>query len=95
MFLKGLYNDCMSQLRVNNCLGEEFAVTTGLRQGCVLSPFVFSVHKQFGITVEDCGVLCNGMRVSSLLFADDTILLAESAEDMRRSLQCLQFWCEE
>ena len=52
MFLKGLYNDCMSQLRVNNCLGEECAVTTGLRQGCVLSPFVFSVHKQFGITVE-------------------------------------------
>ena len=28
----------------------------------------------------------------SLLFADDTELLAE---DMRRSLQCLQSWCEE
>ena len=33
--------------------------------------------------------------MSSLLFADDTVLLAENAEDMRRSLQCLQFWCEE
>ena len=33
--------------------------------------------------------------MSSLLFADDTVLLAESAEDMRKSLQCLQSWCEE
>ena len=32
--------------------------------------------------------------VSSLLFADDTALLAENAEDMKRSLQCLQAWCE-
>ena len=31
---------------------------------------------------RDCGVLCQGMLVSSLLFADDTVLLAESAEDM-------------
>ena len=42
-----------------------------------------------------CGGLCGGMLVSSVLFADDTVLLAESAEDMRRSLQCLQPWCEE
>ncbi len=31
----------------------------------------------------------------SLLFADNTVMLAESAEDMRKSLQCLQTWCEE
>ena len=32
--------------------------------------------------------------MSSLLFVDDTVKLAESAEDMKRSLQCLQSWCE-
>ena len=32
--------------------------------------------------------------VSSLLFVDDMALLAENAEDMKRSLQCLQAWCE-
>ena len=36
-----------------------------------------------------CG-LCGGMLVSSLLFTDDIVLLAESAEDMRRSLQCVR-----
>ena len=29
-----------------------------------------------------------------LLFADDTTLLAESEEEMRKSLQCLQSWCK-
>ena len=38
---------------------------------------------------------CGGVLVSSVLFANDTVLLAESAEDMKRSLQCLQPWCEE
>ena len=42
-----------------------------------------------------CGLPCGGMLVSSVLFANDTVLLAESAEDMKRSLQCLQPWCEE
>ena len=32
--------------------------------------------------------------VPGLLFADDRALLAESADDMRKSLQCLQSWCE-
>ena len=36
-----------------------------MRQGCV-----YSIHEQFGVRVEvqDCGVLCGGMLVSSLIF---------------------------
>ena len=75
-------------------IGAEVAGTKFISFVCFVSTSVFSVHKQFSIR-EDCGALCGGMRVSSLLFADDTVLLAESAEDMRRSLQCLQSWCEE
>ena len=98
MFLKGLYDGSMSQVRINNRLGKEFAVSRGLRQGCVLSPLLFSLYINSLVSElkrSDCGVLCGEMLVSSLLFADDTVLLAENAEDMRRSLQCLQTWCEE
>ena len=39
-------------------------------------------------------MVCGKIMVPGLLFADDTALLAESADDMRKSLQCLQSWCE-
>ena len=32
--------------------------------------------------------------VPGLLFADDTALLTESADNTRKSFQCLQSWCE-
>ena len=92
MFLKGLYDGSMSQVRINNHLGKAFAVSRGLCQGCVLSPLLFSLYINSLVSElkhKDCGVLCCGMQVSSLLFADDTVLLAENAEDIRRSLQCL------
>ena len=96
-FLKGLYNGSVVQVRIDDRLGEEFAVTKGLRQGCVLSPLLFSLYINSLVSElksRDCGILCGGRMVSSLLFADDTALLAENAEDMKRSLQCLQAWCE-
>ena len=79
----------MSQVRVNDRPGEEFAVTRDLCQGFVLSPLLFSLYINNLVSElkpRDCGVLCSGMWVAILLFADDTVLLAESAEDMRRSL---------
>ena len=43
-FLKCLYNGGVAQVRIDDHLGEEFAVTKGLRQGCVLSPLLFSLY---------------------------------------------------
>ena len=87
----------MSQVSIDGCLGEEFKVIKGLRQGCVLSLVLFSLYINSLVTElkdRECGVVCGEIMVPSLLFADDTALLAESADDMRKSLQCLQSWCE-
>ena len=43
---------------------------------------------------RECGMVCVEIMVPGLLFADDTALLAESADDMRKNFQCLQKWCE-
>ena len=60
-FLKGLYGGSMSQVRIDGCLGEEFEVVKGLRQGCVLSPVLFSLHINSLVTEykdRECGVVC-------------------------------------
>ena len=43
---------------------------------------------------RECGMVCVEIMAPGLLFADDTALLAESADDVRKSFQCLQKWCE-
>ena len=40
-FLKGLYGGSMSQVRIDGCLGEEFEVMKGLRQGVCYPRFSF------------------------------------------------------
>ena len=50
-FLKGLYGGSVSQVRIAGCLGEEFEVVKGLRQGGeggVIPGSLFFVHQQFG-----------------------------------------------
>ena len=63
----------------------------------MLSPVLFSLYINSLVTESkdtECGMVCGKIMVPGLLFADDTALLAESADDMRKSLQCLQSWCE-
>ena len=66
-------------MKVQDRLSEEFGVGVGLRQGYVLSPLLFSLYINGVVTrLHDgkCGVQCCGDMVQSLLFTDDTLLVA-------------------
>ena len=41
--VKVLYNDSGARVRANGCMSDRFPVTTGVRQGCPLSPLLFNV----------------------------------------------------
>ena len=83
---------------MNDKLSEEFNVSTGLRQGCVLSPLLFSLYINDVVTrlqEGKCGVPCGSDMVPGLLFAVDTSLIASDREGLKRSLDVLVKWCEE
>ena len=74
---------------------EYFDVEVGVRQGCILSPTLFSIYinsmaeeiNQSGIGIE---VL--GSRIAILLYADDIVVIAESAAGLQRGMNIITKW---
>lgn len=72
-----LYFDAKAMVSVNNCLGPEFELLRGVRQGCPASPSFFTVALSFiswsfRITFE--GLKLVTLHLSTLEYADDQIL---------------------
>ena len=97
-FLEELYSGVECEVRVGEELSNPFEVTTGLRQGCVLSPLLFSLYIN-GVVEKlreaKVGVRCGEEQVPALLFADDMVILAEGEEELRRGMGVLEEWCSE
>ena len=67
---------------------EWFNIDTGLKQGCVLSPLLFDIFLDglVGVlkrTHVGIDLLGDGVRMCVLCYADDIVLLAESASDLK------------
>ncbi len=74
-------------VRVNGELKESFNVEVGVRQGCVMSPWLFNIYmdgciREMKVRVQDLGARLNVRGVEQPvvmgLYADDTVLLARS-----------------
>lgn len=78
---------------------EEFCSTEGLRQGCPLSPILFALYladmedkpKEAGIR----GVKIGDIRVWSLAYADDVVLLAKGEEAIKEMMKIVRRYLEE
>ncbi|KAK3517717.1 hypothetical protein QTP70_016386 [Hemibagrus guttatus] len=83
-----LYNRSRSLVRISSCKSDLFPVHVGLRQGCPLSPVLFIVfmdrisRRSQGLE----GVRFGDHRISSLIFADDVVLLVSSGLDLQHAL---------
>lgn len=63
-------------------MSEGFHVTNGVRQGGVLSPYLFCVYidKMSGSLNEaQTGCIIGGAKINHIMYADDIVLLSPSA----------------
>jgi len=72
-----------------------FDILTGVRQGCILSPFLFLIVIDFvmkkTVNGRDYGITWGSEKLADLDFADDLALLCntqEELQEMTNSLQC-------
>jgi len=73
--------DCYSCVKWLNAWSDMFILSSGVRQGSVLSPFLFSIY------LDDIAKSSRLMRgVSIVLYADDIILLAPSVCELQKLL---------
>ena len=81
-----LYWNQKAAIRVDQELSEPAKIMRGVRQGCVLSPYLFNLYTEFIFrNSEDLpGLNINGRNVNNLRYVDDTTLLANTQEDLQR-----------
>jgi len=85
--LKNWYGNLCCRVRWNNVLGEPFVVKCGLRQGGVLSPYLFAKYiddlivqlKQSGH-----GIYIEQLFVGCVCYADDIALLSASCYGLQK-----------
>ena len=105
--LKGImsfYDGSRACVRVGGTESECFGVNVGLRQGCVMSPWLFNVYmdgvvrevysRTHGRGVKLRNESGNEWVLSQLLFADDTALVADSAEQLQALVREFGRVCE-
>ena len=94
--IRSLYEKSEACVRVKDELSRcnWFPISQGVRQGCVMSPWLFNVFMdkivREGMENFVGGVKMSTTEVSIVLFADDVMLLTEREEDMETNLRELK-----
>ena len=96
--LKGVYKQVNAKILTPNTFTESFEYKWGVKQGCILSPTLFNLFiNDLSKFFKDKGAFqipLKDLEVSLLLYADDLVLLSDSAIGLQRQLNWLQEYCE-
>ena len=80
--LRNLYAGKEATVRTRHGKTDWFQNGKGVRQGCVLSPYLFNLYAEYimrntGLEEVQAGIKIAGRNINNLRYADDTTLMAE------------------
>ena len=92
--IRALYQASEAYVKVDGECSEWFEVKQRVRQGCPMSPWLFNIFLDMVAREAQAsfqgGVCLDTCQVQVLLFADDTVLVAENEEDLKHNIKALQ-----
>ena len=83
--IRNVYYQQKAAVKVGDELTDTVDIRRGVRQGCVLSPDLFSLYSEVilrEIEMVD-GFNVGGHNINNIRYADDTVLIADSAEKLQ------------
>ena len=85
--LRNLYAGQEATGRTGHETTDWFQIRKGVCQGCILSPCLFNLYAEYimrnsGLEEAQAGIRIAGRNISNLRYTDDTILMAESKEEI-------------
>jgi len=88
--LRNLYAGQEETVRTGHGTTDWFQIGKGVRQGCILSPYLFNLYAEYimrnaGLEETQAGIKI-ARRNNNLRYADDTTLMAESEEELKSLL---------
>jgi len=100
MLLSNWYGKVFACVKWGDCFSKLVQLTTGVRQGGVLSPVLFGVYVDDVICRLEAsryGCWVDGMYVGILMYADDLLLISASCSDLRKMIavcECEMRWLD-
>ena len=89
--LRNLYAGQEATVRIGLGTTDWFQIGKGVRQGCILSPCLFNLYAEYieqnaGLVEAHAKIKIAGRNINNLRYADDTTLMAESEEEIKKPL---------
>ena len=90
--LRNLYADQEAAVRTRHGTADWFQIGKGVRQSCLLSPCLFNLYaecimRNARLDEAQAGIKIARRNINNLRYADDTILMAESEEELESLLK--------
>ena len=96
--IENMYSSVFYCVKLNGCISEKIPSNVGVKQGCVLSPLLFNLylHDLTSIFDPTCDpISLYDIKLSCLMFADDLVILSESAKGLQNALDKLYEYCSQ
>ena len=89
--LRNLYAGQEAKVRTGHRTTDWFQIGKGVHQGCMLSPCLFNLYAEYiirnaGLDEAQTGIKIARRNINNLRYADDTILMAKSEEELKSLL---------